>query len=143
MVYAKYCAPYPNQPCVVHEVNMWGLCCMMLSVLLNFPKSCDLSCDFAIRWLVWWHDQSTLTLVVLKIENGKINWKENKNKNKNKINQVQLSQSWQQNYNSPLKSIPWALYCLGCKFVLPYKQFHLVSKLIHLLFSVLDPLHVL
>ena len=23
MVHANYCAPYPKQPCVVHEVNMW------------------------------------------------------------------------------------------------------------------------
>jgi len=33
MVYANYCAPCPKQPCVVHEVNMWYPCCMMLLVL--------------------------------------------------------------------------------------------------------------
>jgi len=39
---------------------------------------------------MWQCDQSTLTLVVLKIENIKINQKENKNEKTNKINQVQL-----------------------------------------------------
>jgi len=39
---------------------------------------------------MWQRDQSTLTLVVLKIENIKINQKENKNEKTNKINQVQL-----------------------------------------------------
>ena len=33
MVHANYCTPYPKQPCVVHEVNIWYLCCMMLLVL--------------------------------------------------------------------------------------------------------------
>ena len=33
------------------------------------------------------------------MENGKINWKENKNKKKNKINQVQLPQFWQAYYD--------------------------------------------
>ena len=23
MVHAKHCVPYPKQPCIVHEVNMW------------------------------------------------------------------------------------------------------------------------
>ena len=82
MVHAKCCAPYPKQPCIVHETNMWCPYCMMSSVLkssTNSPESCDLSYDFAIRWLLWPYDQSTLTLVVLKI-----NQKENKNEKKNK-----------------------------------------------------------
>ena len=33
MVRANYCAPYPKQPCVVHEVNMWYPCCMTSLVL--------------------------------------------------------------------------------------------------------------
>ena len=33
MVCANYCAPYPKQPCIIHEVNMWYLCYMMLLVL--------------------------------------------------------------------------------------------------------------
>ena len=33
MVHANYCAPYPKQPCVVHEINMWYSCCMMSLVL--------------------------------------------------------------------------------------------------------------
>jgi len=33
MVYANYCAPYPKQSYVVHEVNMWYSYCMMLLVL--------------------------------------------------------------------------------------------------------------
>ena len=28
MVCAYYCAPYPKQPCVVDEVNMWYTCGM-------------------------------------------------------------------------------------------------------------------
>ena len=48
----------------------------------------NLSYDYAIKlWLMWQHDQSTLTLVVLKIENWKINWKENKR--------------WKEKYNKP------------------------------------------
>ena len=43
---------------------------------------------------MWQHDWSTLTLVVLKIENQKINQKENKNEKKNKISQVYFLQSW-------------------------------------------------
>ena len=42
---------------------------------------------------MWQCDWSTLTLVVLKIENRKIN--QNENEKINKINQVQLSRSWQ------------------------------------------------
>jgi len=33
MVCANYCAPYPKQPCVVHEINMWYSCYMMSLVL--------------------------------------------------------------------------------------------------------------
>ena len=67
---------------------------MFSNLLLNSSKSCDLSCDYAIRWLMWQHDWSTLTLVVLKIENRKINQKENKNWKEKKINQVHLLRSW-------------------------------------------------
>ena len=56
----------------------------------------DLSCHYAIKlWLIWQCDWSTLTLVVLKIENRKINQNKNENEKINKINQVQLSRSWQ------------------------------------------------
>ena len=58
-----------------------------MNLLLNSPKSYDLSCDYAIRWLIWRHDWSTLTLVVLKIENRKINQNENKKWKEQKINQ--------------------------------------------------------
>ena len=33
MVHAHYYAPYPKQLCIVHEVNMWYLCCIMSLVL--------------------------------------------------------------------------------------------------------------
>ena len=33
IVHANYCVSYPNQPCVVHEVNMWYPCCMTSFVL--------------------------------------------------------------------------------------------------------------
>ena len=33
MVCAYYCAPYPKQPYVVHKVNMWYTCGMMLFAL--------------------------------------------------------------------------------------------------------------
>ena len=39
MVCAHYCAPYPKQPCVVHEVNMWCPCCMTSFVLQPSTKS--------------------------------------------------------------------------------------------------------
>ena len=29
MVHANYCAPYPKQPCVKHEANMWCPCCII------------------------------------------------------------------------------------------------------------------
>ena len=44
MVYAKHCAPYPKQPCVVHEVNMWCPCYMMLFVLKSSTK---------FSWVLW------------------------------------------------------------------------------------------
>ena len=33
MVYAHYYTPYPKQPYVAHEVNMWYTCCLTLFVL--------------------------------------------------------------------------------------------------------------
>ena len=36
MVHANYCAPYPKQPYIVHEVNMWYSCCMTSFVLDPF-----------------------------------------------------------------------------------------------------------
>ena len=65
IVRAHYYASYPKQPCVVHEANIWYLCCITLFVLdpsTSFSTSCD----------------STLTLYSKK--NKKI--KQNKNKNK-------------------------------------------------------------
>ena len=38
MVHAHYCAPYPKQPCVEHEVNMCCPCCMTSFVLEPFTK---------------------------------------------------------------------------------------------------------
>ena len=38
MVHANYCAPYPKQPCVDHEANMWCSCCMMSFVLESSTK---------------------------------------------------------------------------------------------------------
>ena len=38
MVCANYCTPYPKQPCVVHEVNMWCPYCMTSSVLKSSTK---------------------------------------------------------------------------------------------------------
>ena len=46
MVYAHYCAAYSKQLCVVHEANIWYLCCMTLFVLdpsTLFSASCDLT----------------------------------------------------------------------------------------------------
>ena len=40
MAYTNYCAPYPKQPCVKHEVSMWYLCCMtslLLEPSTSFP----------------------------------------------------------------------------------------------------------
>ena len=57
-------------------------CCMtsLYSRIFYSLKSCDQSCDYAIKlWLIWQHDWSTLTRVVLKIETKR------KMKNKNKI----------------------------------------------------------
>ena len=65
MVHAYYCAPYPKRPCVEHEANMCCPCYMTSLVLESFT-SFFVSCDL------------TLTLVVLKIENRKINRKEEK-----------------------------------------------------------------
>ena len=65
MVCANYCAPYPKQPCVVHEANMWYPC-YVTSFVLDSPSSFSVSCD------------PTLTLFVLKIENRKIKQNENK-----------------------------------------------------------------
>ena len=38
MVHANYCAPYPKQPCVVYEANMWCPCCMTSFVLESSTK---------------------------------------------------------------------------------------------------------
>jgi len=38
MVHANYCAPYPKQLCVVHEVNMWYLY-YMISLVLEPSKT--------------------------------------------------------------------------------------------------------
>ena len=76
---------------------MWSMLYDVICSWILLPrssKSCDLSCDYAIKlWLMWQCDQSILTLVVLKIENRKINRKENKNGNKNKISQVHFLRS--------------------------------------------------
>ena len=107
MVCDKYCAPYPKQPCVVHEINMWCPCCMT-SFVLEFSTTFFQVSWFvlwlSIKWLMWWRDWSTLNLVVLKIENRKINRNKNRNKKKNKINQVYLLWSWHQYFvNSSLQ----------------------------------------
>ena len=71
--------------CGVHTV--WHH--LFLNFLLNSPKSCDLFCDYTIRlWLMWQHDQSTLTLVVLKIENRKIKQNKRKIKMKSKMDKT-------------------------------------------------------
>jgi len=49
MVHANYHAPYPKQPCVVHEVNMWYSCCMMSSVLKSSTKFSQVS--WSVLWL--------------------------------------------------------------------------------------------
>ena len=38
MVRANYYAPYPKQPCVVHEANMWYPCCITSFVLESSTK---------------------------------------------------------------------------------------------------------
>ena len=43
MVCANYCAPYPKQPCVVHETNMWCPCCITSSVLESSTKFSQVS----------------------------------------------------------------------------------------------------
>ena len=61
-----------------HVLSMLYDITLFQNFLLHSPKSYDLSCDYTINlWLMWQCDQSTLILVVLKIENEK--------KNKNKI----------------------------------------------------------
>ena len=68
MVCANYCIPYPKQPCVVHEVNIWYSCYMTLFVLDPFtPFSA-------------FHD---LTLALYS-KNRKIKQKQKPNKIKNK-----------------------------------------------------------
>ena len=44
MVHAHYCAPYPKQPDIEYEVNMWYPYCMTSFVLepsTLFSVSCD------------------------------------------------------------------------------------------------------
>ena len=46
MVCTCYCAPYPKQPCVVYEANIWCPCCMTSFILdpsTSFFVSCDLT----------------------------------------------------------------------------------------------------
>ena len=45
MAHANYCAPYPKQPYVVHEVNMWYPCCMTSFVLESSTKFPQVSCS--------------------------------------------------------------------------------------------------
>ena len=65
IVRAHYYVPYPKQPCVVHEANIWYLCCIT-SFVLDPSTSFSASCN------------STLTLCSKK--NKKIKQNENENK---------------------------------------------------------------
>jgi len=86
MVCVHYCAPYPKQPCVEHEVNMCYPCCMMSFVL-------EPSTLFSqISWsMLWSHHQIVTNVTVCPItsnpnpscsKNRKL---KNENKRKRKI----------------------------------------------------------
>ena len=59
MVHANYYAPYPKQPCVVHEANMWCLYCMTLSVLESSTKFSQ------VLWSVLWLCHQVVTDVTV------------------------------------------------------------------------------
>ena len=58
MVCANYCASYPKQPCVVHEVNMWYPCCMTSFILKSSTKFSQ------VLWSVLWlcHQVTDVTM---------------------------------------------------------------------------------
>jgi len=87
MVHAKYCAPYPKQPYVVHKANMWCLCCMTSFVLESSTEF------FQVSWFVLWLRHQVVTDVTVwpihpnpicsknrkeKKRKDKIEWKANK-----------------------------------------------------------------
>jgi len=81
MVCANYYAPYPKQPCVVHEVNMWYPYCMTSFVL-------DPSTSFSASYNL------TLTLCSKNRKIRKENEMKMKMKNKIKKNQVHCLWTW-------------------------------------------------
>jgi len=80
MVHANYCAPYPKQPCVVHEVNIWYPCCMTLLVLEPFMTFSQ------VPWsMLWPHHQMWLMWSITSNPNPRVLKIENmKNKSKGK-----------------------------------------------------------
>ena len=94
MVYANYCAPYPKQPYIVHEVNMWYPCCIILFIL-------ESSTPFSqVLWLMLWPIISNPNLSCSKNRKMKIKRKEKKKYNLKPKNKVHFQQSWQ-----------WGTYC--------------------------------
>ena len=43
MVHANYCTPYPKQPCVVYEANMWCPCCCCGNYWIQGPIATQVS----------------------------------------------------------------------------------------------------
>ena len=100
-------------------------CHLFSNLLSNSPISRDLSCDYTITlWLMWQHDWSTLTLVVLKIEKWKINQKENKMRKKNKINKVYFLQSWHLSPFHKLLPPVWTVSDIELKSTVIFIYFH-------------------
>ena len=81
MVRASYCAPYPKQPCVKHEVNIWYPCCMMLLCsrifyfFLSSPMINVVTILLDVTDVTVWPITSNPNPRVLKIEKWKINQK--------------------------------------------------------------------
>ena len=81
MVRASYCAPYPKQPCVKHEVNIWSPCCMMLLCsrifyfFLSSPMINVVTILLDVTDVTVWPITSNPNPRVLKIEKWKINQK--------------------------------------------------------------------
>ena len=124
MVCANYCASYPKPPCVKHEVNMCGPCCMM-SFILEFSTM-----FLQVLWFaLWLHHQVVTDVTVWQINPNPSCSKnrrfKNKFKKKNKISQVHFLWSWQfvafqhnlvcENQSTSCENTSWMKFVTYCR----------------------------
>ena len=110
-----------------HVLSMLYDVTLFQHLLLHFPKSCDQSCDFAIKlWLMWQRDWSPLTQVDLKIENKR----RKKEKRKRKIKWKGKMKSTINDLDTRGKSLQdglWVVWTCGTTLASAYMLHHLFA----------------